>query len=131
MYATAFDCGVDTRSITKKRLQGEDSPVAVIPTATVRQAKALCRFANLSDEEQLRELAGDLEACAMGDENTFESNARAVLAALDAAGFVVMPKEPTPEILSAMARHNADYISDNGPYPRSRRVYRAMIEAKP
>lgn len=60
----------------------------------------------------------------------------ALKAALEAAGWrkvpegsVVVPMEPTDTMLSAMARHNADYISDKGPYPRSRRVYRAMLAA--
>lgn len=51
--------------------------------------------------------------------------------ALESEGWVLVPVEPTEAMLSAMARHNADWLSDKGPYPRSRRVYSAMLSARP
>lgn len=51
------------------------------------------------------------------------------LSTIEAAGFAIVPVEPTEKMLSAMARSNSDWLSDRGPYPRSRRVYRAMLAA--
>ena len=55
----------------------------------------------------------------------------AALSALESEGWVLVPVEPTEAMLSAMTRHNADWLSDKGPYPRSRRVYSAMLSARP
>jgi hypothetical protein len=55
----------------------------------------------------------------------------AALSALESEGWVLVPVEPTEAMLSAMARHNENWLSDKGPYPRSRRVYSAMLSARP
>ena len=65
----------------------------------------------------------------------FKSESRAALTAaltaLESEGWVLVPVEPTEAMLSAMTRHNADWLSDKGPYPRSRRVYSAMLASRP
>lgn len=60
----------------------------------------------------------------------YKPEAMELIAALDKAGMRIVPEEPTIAMLSAMARTNTDWLSDKGPYPRSRRVYRAMLAAK-
>lgn len=37
-------------------------------------------------------------------------------------------REPTPEMLRDGAARARDFMSEKGPYPRTRAVYRAMIE---
>lgn len=57
----------------------------------------------------------------------------AILAALDAAGLVVVPKEPTPHMLAVAsdAQHAGDVIRADGVLLQSgcRVLYRAMLRA--
>ena len=53
----------------------------------------------------------------------------AALSALESAGYVVVPKEPTPKMLVNGAAAARDFYSEQGPYPRSRAVWTAMLSA--
>jgi len=59
------------------------------------------------------------------------ASSRAVLTAIEQAGYVVVPKEATEEMLIDGAAAHRDFLSQKGPYPRSRAVYRAMIQSAP
>ena len=55
-------------------------------------------------------------------------------ALVDAAvpeGWKLVPIEPTVEMLRVGAYQFLNFYSEKGPYPRSRAVYRAMINAAP
>lgn len=54
-----------------------------------------------------------------------------VINALEAAGYVVVPKEPTEKMLVDGSHRHHDFFSERGPYPRTRAAYRAMIAARP
>ena len=43
------------------------------------------------------------------------------------AGYVRVPKEPTEAMIVAMAAAVRDFFSEDGPYPRTKAMYRAMI----
>jgi hypothetical protein len=57
--------------------------------------------------------------------------AQAALAAIKANGFAVVPVEPTEAMLRDVAAACRDFYSEDGPYPRAKAVYRAMIKATP
>ena len=47
------------------------------------------------------------------------------------SGYRLVPVEPTEAMLSAGAARARDFMSEHGPYPRTKSVYRAMIQAAP
>ena len=51
--------------------------------------------------------------------------ARSVLAALSAAGLVIVPREPTQQMIDAWLRADAAYVEG----PHGRIIWRAMIDA--
>lgn len=64
-----------------------------------------------------------------------DAGAAAILAALDAAGFVIVPREPTPAMVAAAWDTIAPEkkrlgIARLGPGPGATDVYRAMIAAQ-
>jgi hypothetical protein len=60
---------------------GHRHPVAVIPCATAREARALVKFANMGEEEQADKIAHSIQPVdAMS--GTYPEMARAVLAAI-------------------------------------------------
>ena len=46
-------------------------------------------------------------------------------------GWKLVPIEPTVEMLRDGANQCLNFYSEKGPYPRSRAVYRAMLDAAP
>ena len=46
-------------------------------------------------------------------------------------GYVLVPVEPTEEMLIDGAKAARDFLSEAGQYPRSRAVYRAMLASSP
>ena len=46
-------------------------------------------------------------------------------------GWMLVPVEPTVEMLRDGANQCLNFYSEKGPYPRSRAVYRAMLNAVP
>ena len=46
-------------------------------------------------------------------------------------GWMLVPVEPTVEMLRDGANQCLNFYSEKGPYPRSRAVYRAMLDAAP
>lgn len=54
----------------------------------------------------------------------------AQLEGLASGELVVVPVEPTTEMLVRGARAADDFMSQRGPYPRTKAVYRAMLAAK-
>jgi hypothetical protein len=60
----------------------------------------------------------------------FESPAKSTFRAILARyGLVVLPVEPSEEMLKASALATRDFLTERGPYPRTRAAYRAMLAA--
>lgn len=46
-------------------------------------------------------------------------------------GYVLVPKEPTEEMLRSISAACRNFYDEGGPYPRSKAVYKAMLSAAP
>lgn len=54
----------------------------------------------------------------------------AILSALEAKGLVIVPSEPTEGMLVDGSASLRNFYSEEGPYPRTKAVYRAMLAAR-
>ena len=89
-------------------------------------AEAVC----MSDCRTIEDLSlSDFEPRWASLRDTYLANSRDALSALEAAGYVVVPKEPGVEMLANGAAAARDFYSENGSYPRSRAVWAAMLSA--
>ena len=89
-------------------------------------ARAIC----MSDCQTIADLSSeDFGARWVALMDCYLANSCAALSALEAAGYVVVPKEPGVEMLANGAAAARDFYSENGSYPRSRAVWAAMLSA--
>ena len=56
-------------------------------------------------------------------------DAEEVVTALSEKGMVIVPKEPTEAMLIDGSASLRNFYSEDGPYPRTKAVYRAMLSA--
>lgn len=61
----------------------------------------------------------------------YRGYADAALAAIEAAGWRVVPVEATIEMLRTGASRSRDFYSETDVYPRTKAIYRAMLSAAP
>lgn len=75
-------------------------------------------------------ISSALKAAEQDVDQTYDGLARAVALALSSAGFVVVPREPTPKMVAATWDEPTDkYGSIESQNTRNVRIYKAMLAA--
>jgi hypothetical protein len=94
---------------------------AATPPVVDREAVIAC----------LDRVIGDDQAFPTDTLRTANKCADAIIALLPAVpeGMVLVPREPTEAMLSNGAAASRDFLSNSGPYPRTKAVWSAMIAA--